>query len=238
MADHTVKSFDEALEHLRNTLLRLGGIVENSLAEAVAALAKRDADLAAQIVQRDSEVDALCRSAEDQAVKLIALRQPVASDLRLVVGAIRVAVDLERVGDYASNIAKRTIVLAQLPALIGVGPIQRMGRIVQEMLKDTLDAFSTHDVEKAHSVWVRDEQVDEAYNAVFRNLLTYMMEDPRNITPCTHMLFIAKNIERIGDHITNVSETIRFIEIGEQVVQDRPKRDDSAFAIVEPPAGV
>jgi len=238
MADHTVKSFDETLEHLRNTLLRLGGIVENSLAEAVAALAKRDADLAAQIVQRDSEVDALCRSAEDQAVKLIALRQPVASDLRLVVGAIRVAVDLERVGDYASNIAKRTIVLAQLPALIGVGPIQRMGRIVQEMLKDTLDAFSTHDVEKAHSVWVRDEQVDEAYNAVFRNLLTYMMEDPRNITPCTHMLFIAKNIERIGDHITNVSETIRFIEIGEQVVQDRPKRDDSAFAIVEPPAGV
>lgn len=237
MADHTVKSFDEALERLRDTLLRLGGIAENALTEAIAALVKRDADMAAHIVQRDAELDVLCRSAEDQAVKLIALRQPVASDLRLVVGAIRMGLDLERIGDYASNIAKRAIVLAQLPPAISVGPIQRMSRIVQEMLKDTLDAFSAHDVEKAQSVWERDEQVDEAYNAVFRSLLTYMMEDPRNITPCAHLLFIAKNVERIGDHATNVAETIRFIELGEEMMKDRPKRDDSPFAIVEPPAG-
>lgn len=238
MADHTVKSFDEALERLRDTLLRLGGIAENALMEAIAALVKRDSDMAAHIVQRDAELDVLCRSAEDQAVKLLALRQPMASDLRLVVGAIRMALDLERIGDYAANIAKRTIVLAQLPPAISVGPIQRMSRIVQEMLKDTLDAFAAHDVEKAQSVWERDEQVDEAYNAVFRSLLTYMMEDPRNITPCAHLLFIAKNVERIGDHATNVAETIRFIELGEEMLKDRPKRDDSSFAIVEPPAGV
>lgn len=238
MADHTVRSFDEALERLRDTLLRLGGIAEKALTEAIAALAKRDADMAAHIVQRDAELDGLCRSAEDQAVKLLALRQPMASDLRLVVGAIRMALDLERVGDYAANIAKRTIVLAQLPPAISVGPIQRMSRIVQEMLKDTLDAFAAHDVEKAQSVWERDEQVDEAYNAVFRSLLTYMMEDPRNITPCAHLLFIAKNVERIGDHATNLAETIRFIELGEEMLKDRPKRDDSPFAIVEPPAGV
>ncbi|WP_114377792.1 phosphate signaling complex protein PhoU [Elioraea thermophila] len=238
MADHTVRSFDEALERLRDTLLRLGGIAEKALTEAIAALAKRDADMAAHIVQRDAELDGLCRLAEDQAVKLLALRQPMASDLRLVVGAIRMALDLERVGDYAANIAKRTIVLAQLPPAISVGPIQRMSRIVQEMLKDTLDAFAAHDVEKAQSVWERDEQVDEAYNAVFRSLLTYMMEDPRNITPCAHLLFIAKNVERIGDHATNLAETIRFIELGEEMLKDRPKRDDSPFAIVEPPAGV
>lgn len=238
MADHTVKSFDEALERLRDTLLRLGGIAEKALTEAITALVKRDADLATHIVKRDVEVDALCRAAEDQAVKLLALRQPMAADLRLVVGAIRIALDLERIGDYAANIAKRTIVLAQVPPAISVGPIQRMSRIVQEMLKDTLDSFASHDVDKANSVWERDEQVDEAYNAVFRSLLTYMMEDPRNITPCTHLLFIAKNVERIGDHATNIAETVRFIELGEELMKDRPKRDDSPYAIVEPPAGV
>jgi phosphate transport system protein len=121
--------------------------------------------------------------------------------------------------------------------VVSVGPIQRMSRLVQEMLKDTLDAFASNDAAKAKDVWQRDEQVDEAYNAVFRNLLTYMMEDPRNITPCAHLLFVAKNIERIGDHATNVAETIRFIVLGEDVEGERPKSDDSPFAIVEPPAG-
>ncbi|MFQ3622104.1 MAG: phosphate signaling complex protein PhoU [Acetobacteraceae bacterium] len=236
MPDHTVKSFDDALDRLRDTLIRLGGIAENALAESVVALSKRDVELAGQIVQRDAEVDALCRSVEDQAVKLLALRQPMASDLRLIVGSIRIALDLERIGDYAANIAKRAMVLAQLPPPMGDGSIRRMGRIVQEMLKDLLDAFTSHDVAKAQSVWERDEQVDEAYNAVFRSLLTYMMEDPRNITPCAHLLFVAKNIERIGDHATNVAETIRFIEQGDEIEGSRPKRDDSAFAIVEPPA--
>ncbi|TQF77077.1 phosphate signaling complex protein PhoU [Elioraea sp. Yellowstone] len=237
MADHIVKSYDEQLTRLRDTLLRIGGIVENALAEAINALTRRDAALASEVVHRDAEVDALHRSVEDQAVRLLALRQPMANDLRMIVGAIRIALDLERVGDYAANIAKRVMVLSQLPSVVGVGSIQRMSRIVQEMLKDTLDALGTNDAAKAHSVWQRDEQVDEAYNAVFRSLLTYMMEDPRNITPCAHLLFVAKNIERIGDHATNVAETIRFIVLGEEAEADRPKGDESAFAIVEPPAG-
>lgn len=236
MADHTVKSYDEQLKRLRDTLMRIGGIVENALAEAMNAMVRRDAALASAVVQRDAEVDALHRSVEDQAVRLLALRQPMANDLRMIVGAIRIALDLERVGDYAANIAKRVMVLSQLPPVVSVGPIQRMGRIVLEMLKDTLDALSSNDAEKAHSVWQRDEQVDEAYNAVFRNLLTYMMEDPRNITPCAHLLFVAKNIERIGDHATNVAETIRFVVLGEEMEAERPKGDDSAFAIVEPPS--
>lgn len=237
MPDHTVKAYDEQLNRLRDTLMRIGGIVENALAEAISAMVRRDAVAASAVVQRDAEVDALQRSVEDQAVRLLALRQPMANDLRMIVGAIRIALDLERVGDYAANIAKRVIVLSQLPPVVSVGPLQRMGRIVQEMLKDTLDALSSGDADKAHVVWQRDEQVDEAYNGVFRNLLTYMMEDPRNITPCAHLLFVAKNIERIGDHATNVAETIRFIVLGEEAAAGRPKGDDSAFTIVEPPSG-
>ncbi|WP_333668673.1 phosphate signaling complex protein PhoU [Elioraea tepidiphila] len=237
MPDHTVKAYDEQLSRLRDTLMRIGGNVETALAEAVSALGRRDAAAAAAIVQRDVEVDTLYRSVEDQAVRLLALRQPMANDLRLIVGAIRMGLDLERIGDYASNIAKRAIVLSQLPPVVSVGPIQRMSRLVQEMLKDTLDAFASYDAAKAKDVWQRDEQVDEAYNAVFRNLLTYMMEDPRNITPCAHLLFVAKNIERIGDHATNVAETIRFIVLGEEAEGERPKSDDSPFAIVEPPVG-
>ncbi|WP_439578369.1 phosphate signaling complex protein PhoU [Elioraea sp.] len=237
MPAHTVKAYDEQLSRLRDTLMRIGGIVESALAEATNAMVRRDAAAASVIVQRDVEVDTLQRSVEDQAVRLLALRQPMANDLRLIVGSIRMALDLERIGDYAANIAKRVIVLSQLPPVVSVGPIQRMSRIVQEMLKDTLDAFSSSDPDKARDVWERDEQVDEAYNAVFRNLLTYMMEDPRNITPCAHLLFVAKNIERIGDHATNVAETIRFIVLGEEIEGERPKHDESPFAIVEPPAG-
>jgi phosphate transport system protein len=235
MSDHTVKAYDEQLARLRDTLMRIGGLVEKALADAITAVAKRDVTLAAAIVQRDAEVDALQRSVEEQAVRLLALRQPMANDLRAIVGAMRIALDLERVGDYAANIAKRAIVLSQLAPAVGVGSIQRMARIVLEMLKDTLDALTSNDAEKARQVWQRDEQVDEAYNAVFRNLLTYMMEDPRNITPCAHLLFVAKNIERIGDHTTNIAETIRFIVLGEEIEGERPKGDDSPFAIVEPP---
>jgi phosphate transport system protein len=235
MSDHTVKAYDEQLARLRDTLMRIGGLVEKALADAITAVAKRDVALAAAIVQRDAEVDALQRSVEEQAVRLLALRQPMANDLRAIVGAMRIALDLERVGDYAANIAKRAIVLSQLAPAVGVGSIQRMARIVLEMLKDTLDALTSNDAEKARQVWQRDEQVDEAYNAVFRNLLTYMMEDPRNITPCAHLLFVAKNIERIGDHTTNIAETIRFIVLGEEIEGERPKGDDSPFAIVEPP---
>jgi phosphate transport system protein len=235
MSDHTVKAYDEQLARLRDALMRIGGLVEKALADAITAVAKRDVTLAAAIVQRDAEVDALQRSVEEQAVRLLALRQPMANDLRAIVGAMRIALDLERVGDYAANIAKRAIVLSQLAPAVGVGSIQRMARIVLEMLKDTLDALTSNDAEKARQVWQRDEQVDEAYNAVFRNLLTYMMEDPRNITPCAHLLFVAKNIERIGDHTTNIAETIRFIVLGEEIEGERPKGDDSPFAIVEPP---
>ena len=228
---HVIKSYDEQLKRLRDTLMRIGGIVENSLADAISAMVRRDAVAASAIVQRDAEVDALQRSVEDQAVRLLALRQPMANDLRMIVGAIRIALDLERVGDYAANIAKRVIVLAQLPPVVSVGPVQRMSRIVQEMLKDTLDAFSSGDPEKAHSVWRRDEQVDEAYNGVFRNLLTYMMEDPRNIGLSTHLLFGAKNIERVGDHTTNIAETVHFLVRGVNITDDRPKGDDTSSTL-------
>jgi phosphate transport system protein len=233
MVEHTVKSFDDELRLLRDMLSRMGGMVESQLALATTAMVKRDVSLASRVVEADPQVDALDRDISHHVVRLLALRQPVAGDLRLIVASMRIASDLERVGDYAANVAKRSIVLAQMPPTVSLGPLERMSRMVQEMLKDTLDAFATDDDRKAMTVWRRDEAVDEMYSALFRTLLTYMMEDPRNITPCTHLLFIAKNIERIGDHATNIAETIHFAVVGEDPEGVRPKGDTSALASAE-----
>jgi len=233
MSGHTVRSFDEELRHLRDIIARMGGMVESQLALATTAMVKRDVALASRVVEADPQVDAIDREVAHHVVKLLALRQPMASDLRLIIGAMRIASDLERVGDYAANVAKRSLVLAQTPPPIPLGPLERMSRMVQEMLKDTLDAFATDDAPKAMAVWRRDEAVDEMYSALFRTLLTYMMEDPRNITPCTHLLFIAKNIERIGDHATNIAETIHFAVVGEDPEGERPKGDTSTLAAAE-----
>lgn len=231
-SEHIVKSYDEELKRLTNLLARMGGLVETQITTAIQAVMKRDADLAAAVVSADVRVDELEREIDDQVLRVMALRQPVASDLRLVLGALRIGADLERAADYAKNVAKRASVLALAPPLRPLHSIPRMGAMVREMLKDVLDAFAAQDVVKAVAVWNRDEELDEMYSSLFRELLTYMMEDPRNISGSTHLLFIAKNIERIGDHTTNIAETIHFLVKGVPLRETRPKGDVSSFAIL------
>jgi phosphate transport system protein len=230
--DHIVKSFDEELKRLSNLLARMGGLVEAQIATAIQAVAQRDGDLASGVIRSDARVDELEREIDDQVLRVMALRQPVAADLRFALGALRIAADLERSADYAKNVAKRAIALNQVAPLRPVHAIPRMGAMVREMLKDVLDAFAARDVAKAVAVWNRDEELDEMYGSLFRELLTYMMEDPRNITGSTHLLFIAKNIERIGDHTTNIAETIHFLVTGVPLRAERPKGDGGNFAVV------
>jgi len=234
VGDHIVKSFDEGLKRLTNAIARMGGLAESQIAGAIQALVKRDTELAASIVEGDRKIDELEREVDERAIHMLALRQPMASDLRAVVGALRIASDVERIADYAANVAKRAIALAQMAPVRPVHAVPRMGRIVQEMIKDVLDAYVNRDVDKAVAVWNRDEELDEIYSSLFRELLTYMMEDPRNITASTHLLFIAKNIERIGDHATNVAETVHYLVRGVQLSAARPKGDASSFTVVRP----
>jgi phosphate transport system protein len=233
--EHIVKSFDEQLKRLNQEIVQMGGLAEAQLNSAIEALVKRDAVLAGQVVQNDARIDALEHEVGDLTVRMLALRQPMAQDLREVVAALKISSDLERIGDYAANVGKRAIALSQTPPVKSAHAIPRMGRLVQEIIKDVLDAYAEHDAEKAISAWQRDEEVDEMYNSLFRELLTYMMEDPRNISPCTHLLFIAKNIERIGDHATNIAETIHFLVHGRPIEAARPKSDTTSFAVVTPP---
>jgi phosphate transport system protein len=229
--EHIVRSFDEELKRLTNMLARMGGLVEAQIDVAIQSVVKRDADLAMRVVSDDARVDDLEREIDDQVLRVMALRQPVASDLRLVLGALRIGADLERAADYAKNVGKRAVALSQVPPLRPVHAIPRMGTMVRGMLKDVLDAFASKDVEKALAVWNRDEELDEMYSSLFRELLTYMMEDPRNISGSTHLLFIAKNIERIGDHTTNIAETIHFLVKGVPLRDERPKGGSDSYAI-------
>lgn len=232
---HIVKSFDEELKLLRNLLAQMGGLAEQQLESAMTALEKGDVALANRIVEADQKVDELEDDIDELAIRILALRQPVAVDLRLIVGAIRIGSDIERIADYAKNIAKRAIALQSAPP-IRVSPVLlRMARLVQTLIRDTLDAFVANDAEKARQVRQRDAEVDALYNSVFRELLTYMMEDPRSISSATHMLFIAKNIERIGDHTTNVAEYIYFTVHGRALADERPKGDVTSFAVVNSP---
>lgn len=223
MTEHTVKSYDEELAHLTNIIARMGGMAEAQFAAALQALGKRDSDLAARVVAGDARVDELEHEVQGFTVRLLALRQPVASDLRHIVAALKISSELERIADYAANVAKRTLVLNQLPVVKPVSAVLHLARIVQEILKDILDAYIEHDVEKAIRVWNRDEEVDDMYTGLFRELITYMMEDPRTITSCTHLMFMAKNIERIGDHATNIAETLHFLVVGTPLAGARPK---------------
>lgn len=234
-ANHIVKSFGEDLENLDQIVARMGGLAEAQLASATQAFSKRDSELAERVIAKDVRIDQLEQELDVAVVQLLALRQPMADDLRAVVAALKIGSDLERIGDYAKNVAKRVKVLCQTPPVQPAYAIPRMAALVQAIIKDTLDAYVGRDSEKAVDVWLRDEEVDEMYTGLFRELLTYMMEDPRNITPCTHLLFIAKNIERMGDHATNIAETIHFMATGERLVGGRPKGDDSSFQIVEVP---
>lgn len=236
VTEHTVRSFDEELKALDSAVARMGGLAEAQLAQAIVALSRRDPDLAGSVIAADQKVDAIQQEIDQRALRALALRQPMATDLRLILGSLRIAGELERVADYAANLAKRSIVISHSPAMPAVHVIARMGELVRAMIKDVIDAYLERSVEKARAVWRRDADVDEIYNSLFRELLTYMMEDPRNITPCTHLLFIAKNIERMGDHATNIAELVEFLVTGARVREERPKQDRTAFAVVEPPA--
>ncbi len=233
-AEHIVKSFEHELTRLSDLLTRMGGLIETEVALAAVAVVERDPGSAARAVEMDPEVDRLEREVEQFAIRLLALRQPVAADLRRIVAALKVAAAFERIGDYAVNAAKRSMVLAQFPSLSNLAGIGSMARMVQQNLKMVIDAAGTYDPEKAIEVWRSDRLIDDLYTAVFRELVTYMMEDPRHITPCTHLLFIAKNLERIGDHATNVAETIHYAATGEVLPDERPKGESSAFASEQP----
>jgi phosphate transport system protein len=229
--EHIVHSYDEELRQLTNLVLQMGGQVESQIAAAVAAMIARDSDRSQTIIGDDERIDELEFEVERLATKLLALRQPMAEDLRAIIGAMRVAGDLERMGDLAANIAKRSIALAQSREIASLWVIPRMAERVQAMVKEVLDAYVERDLAKAKHVWGSDREVDEMYNSLFRQLLTYMFEDPRNITACTHLLFVAKNLERIGDHATNMAEMVSYRLTGERELGERPKADDtSTFA--------
>jgi phosphate transport system protein len=234
--DHIVRAFDQELEHLKRAIVQMGGIAESQIENAIQCVVRRDSDLAARVIQADDRLDAFEREINAEAVRILALRQPMAGDLRQVISALKIAADLERIGDYAANVAKRAMALAQVPVVRPVAAIPRMGRLVQQIIKDVLDAYTEGDVARALEAWVGDQEVDDLYTSLFRETLTYMMEDPRNITPCTHLLFIAKNIERIGDHATNIAETIHFLIEGQPITATRPKGDVSSFEVVVPGA--
>ena len=234
MQEHTVRSYGEDLRRLRELIERMGGLAERQVADAALALVRRDTDLAAEVVQRDATLDTLEREIENFCIRLLALRQPMGPDLRLIIAALKICHGLERIGDYARNAAKRSIVVAELPPLGSLNGFQRMARMVQSNLKDAIDALVNNDAAKADEVWANDEPVDEVYNGIFREMLTFMMEDPRNITAATHLLFVAKNMERIGDHATNIAETVHYAVRGDSLPEDRPKADQSASAVVRP----
>ena len=233
--DHIVRSYDEQLRKLREMVARMGGLAERQVHDATTALVRRDAQLAAEVVARDAALDALEREIETFCIRILATRQPMAGDLRFIVAAMKVAHNLERIGDYARNGAKRSIVVAQLPQIGSLNGFLRMSQLVQENLKLAIDALAGDDAEAAERVWAADEPVDDIYNGIFREMLTHMMEDPRNITAATHLLFIAKNLERIGDHATNIAETVHFAVRGAALPEDRPKADASASAVIQPP---
>jgi phosphate transport system protein len=224
--EHIVKSYDEDLSHLDSLIAEMGGRAEVQLAGAIEALNQGDIEAANRIVESDKKIDDLESQIDDFTLRLLALRQPMARDLRAVVAALKASSDLERIGDFAKNNAKRVEVLSKT-APIGstLNTITRMSLLVQEMIKNVLDAYVDRDADMAEDVRIRDEEVDNMYTSLFRELLTYMMENPHNITPCTHLLFVAKNIERIGDHTTNIAEQVYFIVHGERLAEDRPKGD-------------
>ena len=212
----------------------MGGFAEGQLQNAIQALVRRSAELAHEVIQEDGRVDALEQQASALVVRLLALRQPMAGDLREIVAALKISSDLERIGDYAANIGKRVVALAQTPPFKLPSALPRMGWLAQQIIRDVLNAYVQHDAERALKAWHDDEELDETYSSLFRELLTHMMEDPRNITSCTHLLFIAKNIERIGDHATNIAETVYYMVVGETLSATRPKGDSTSFMLVPP----
>jgi phosphate transport system protein len=237
-AQHIIKSYDEELDRLSKMIVEMGGLAESQLAAAIEAVTRRDSELATRVIQDDDKVDQLERDLDNLAIRLLALRQPMARDLREIVAALKIAADIERICDYAANVAKRSIALAQSPPVQLVYALPRMAHLALLLIKDVIDAYVARDADKAIRVWNRDEELDEMYSSVFREFLTYMMEDPRNIGACTHLLFMAKNIERIGDHATNIAENLYYLVHGTPLTEARPKGDKSSLEMVAPDATI
>ncbi|RJL19306.1 phosphate signaling complex protein PhoU [Paracoccus siganidrum] len=235
---HISSAFDRDLETIQAQVVRMGGMVEAAISDAAAALESRDEELAEEVRRRDKGIDALEAQINEESARLIALRAPTATDLRMVLAVMKIAASLERVGDYAKNMAKRTHVLSQLPAIEGAGmALRRMSSAVDKMLQDALDSYIRRDADLAEDVRQRDLEVDQMYNALFREFLTHMMEDPRNITPCMHLHFIAKNVERMGDHATAIAEQVIYLVTGELPDDARPKSNSVPADPVPAPEG-
>ncbi len=233
MSEHTIKAFDADLQDLTRVVAEMGGLAERQIVNAVEALEKRDTVLAQRVVADDVKIDALQREIEEKTILTIARRQPMAVDLREIVGALRVSNDLERIGDLAKNIAKRVPALdADFHPQQVMRGVEHMTDLVLAQIKDVLDSFARRDAAEALAVWRNDEEIDAVNNSLFRELLTYMMEDPRNISFCTHLLFCAKNIERMGDHATNIAETVYYMVEGRTMAEERPKGDTTAVTNV------
>jgi phosphate transport system protein len=233
--EHTTKAFDDDLQELTRLVAEMGGLAERQIGESLDALIRRDTALGARVVAADAEIDRLQRMIEERAVLTIARRQPMAVDLRAIVGAMRVAADLERIGDLAKNMGKRVVALdSDFHPMKLIRGLEHMTDLVQSQVKSVLDAYAARDLPSAMAVWKGDEEVDAICTSLFRELLTYMMEDPRNIGFCIHLMFCAKNIERIGDHATNIAETVFYMIEGQQMLDKRPKGDMTSFASAAP----
>jgi phosphate transport system protein len=233
-SEHTAKAFDSDLQELTRLVAEMGGLAERMITDSVDALIRRDIALGKRVVASDIEIDNLQRVIEERAVLTIARRQPMAVDLRDIVSALRVSIDLERIGDLAKNIGRRVLALdGDFPPPRLVRGVEHMADMVLGQLKQVLDAYAGRDVEKAEAVWRGDEDIDAICTSLFRELLTYMMEDPRNITFCIHLMFCAKNIERMGDHATNIAETVHYMISGRPFADKRPKRDMTGFAAMK-----
>jgi phosphate transport system protein len=232
MNEHTVKSYEDELTLLDRKIAELGGLAEHNLGQAFQALERRDPRLAESVVSSDRTIDALQHEIEGFVISMIARRQPMANDLRHIIGALRITAELERIGDLAKNIAKRALAIATeshpKPLMTG---LRHMAELALAQLKAVLDAYAERDAERAVGIWRADEEIDAMYNSIFRELLTYMMEDPRNIGLSTHLLFGAKNIERVGDHTTNIAETVHYLVTGSNIADDRPKMDDTSSVL-------
>lgn len=237
MTEHIVSSFDNDLKEIGRRVVEMGGQAERLVADSVEALVKRDSEAAQKVIVLDGPIDLLQREIEEKAILTIARRQPLAGDLREIVAAMRIANDLERIGDLAKNTAKRVLALSgEFHPQKLVRGVEHMSGIVLEQLKMVLDSYANRDETRALEVWQRDGEVDVLYTSLFRELLTYMMEDPRNISLCTHLLFCAKNIERIGDHATNIAETVHYLSTGQLLTEERPKQDTTSLTSVAFPA--
>jgi phosphate transport system protein len=232
-SEHTVRAYDAELNELSQRIAEMGGLAEQQLADAVTALTQSNVELAQQVIADDTRIDQLQRRVEESAILIIARRQPMALDLREIVASIHIANDLERIGDLAKNTAKRVIAMGDtFGSQRLVAGVQHMAELSLAQLKAVLDAFASRDLKAALAVWERDGEIDAMNTSLFRELLTYMMEDPRTITLCTHLLFCAKNVERIGDHATNIAETLNYMITGQAMADERPKQDGASLTSV------